>query len=79
MGRGGGHRAGGDLAGVGTKRTITLLDDSPISRTEAFLRQAKIAHRRGDRQRAVLWAKKAKHETPDAAAVDAFMAELGEE
>jgi tetratricopeptide (TPR) repeat protein len=67
-----------DLA-VKVLRTITLLEDSPISRTEAFLRQAKIAHRRGDRQRAVLWAKKAKHETPDAADVDAFLAELGEE
>lgn len=66
-----------DLA-VKVLRTITLLDDSPISRTEAFLRQAKIAHRRDDRQRAVLWARKAKHESPEDGDVDAFLAELGE-
>ena len=49
-----------DLA-VRVLRTITLIDgECPISRTSAFLRQAKIAHRRGDRQRAVLWARKAK-------------------
>ncbi|HWB81061.1 MAG TPA: tetratricopeptide repeat protein [Nannocystaceae bacterium] len=60
-------------------RTITLIDgDCPISRTSAFLRQAKIAYRRGDRQRAVLWARKAKHEGPDSPEVAEFMAELGE-
>lgn len=66
-----------DLA-VKVLRTITVLDECPISRTEAFLRQAKIAHRRGDRQRAVLWAKKAKQEEPDNADVVQFLAELGE-
>jgi len=59
-------------------RTITLMDECPISRVEAFLRQAKIAFRRDDRQRAVLWARKAKHEAPDSAEVAAFLAELGE-
>jgi predicted Zn-dependent protease len=66
-----------DLA-VKVLRTITLLEDSPISRTEAFLRQAKIAHRRGDRQRAVLWARKARHEDADDANVAQFLTELGE-
>ncbi len=60
-------------------RTITLIDgECPISRTSAFLRQAKIAHRRGDRQRAVLWARKAKHEEPESSEVADFLAELGE-
>lgn len=67
-----------DLA-VRVLRTITLIDGPcPISRTSAFLRQAKIAHRRGDRQRAVLWARKAKHEAPDSAEVGEFLTELGE-
>ncbi|MEM7153241.1 MAG: tetratricopeptide repeat protein, partial [Myxococcota bacterium] len=66
-----------DLA-VKVLRTITVLDDCPISRVEAFLRQARIAHRRGDRQRAVLWARKARHEAPDSEDVAAFLAELGE-
>ncbi|MCH9688761.1 MAG: tetratricopeptide repeat protein [Deltaproteobacteria bacterium] len=66
-----------DLA-VKVLRTITVLDDCPISRVEAFLRQAKIAHRRGDRQRAVLWARKARHENPDNEDVTAFLTELGE-
>lgn len=66
-----------DLA-VKVLRTITVLDECPISRTEAFLRQAKIAHRRGDRQRAVLWAKKAKQEEPENPDVVQFLAELGE-
>jgi Tfp pilus assembly protein PilF len=67
-----------DLA-VRVLRTITLLDgDCPITRGDAFFRQARISYRRGDRQRAVLWARKAKHESPDAPEIDAFLAELGE-
>ncbi len=66
-----------DLA-VKVLRTITVLDECPISRVEAFLRQAKIAFRRGDRQRAVLWARKARHEAPEDEDVIAFLAELGE-
>lgn len=66
-----------DLA-VKVLRTITLLDDCAITRVEAFLRQAKIAYKRDDRQRAVLWARKARHEAPDSAEVAAFLEELGE-
>jgi tetratricopeptide (TPR) repeat protein len=66
-----------DLA-VKVLRTITVLDECPISRTEAFLRQAKIAYRRGDRQRAVLWARKARQEEADNEEVAQFLAELGE-
>ncbi|MCA9712291.1 MAG: tetratricopeptide repeat protein, partial [Myxococcales bacterium] len=66
-----------DLA-VKVLRTITVLDECPISRVEAFLRQAKIAFHRGDRQRAVLWARKARQEAPEDEDVMAFLAELGE-
>jgi tetratricopeptide (TPR) repeat protein len=67
-----------DLA-VRVLRTITLLDGPcPISRTQAFLRQAQICFRRGDRQRAVLWARKAKHESPADEDVANFLAALGE-
>lgn len=67
-----------DLA-IRVLRTITLLDtESPISRTQAFLRQARICSIRGDRQRAVLWARKAKHESPDDVEVDDFLRGLGE-
>jgi tetratricopeptide (TPR) repeat protein len=67
-----------DLA-VRVLRTITLLEGPcAISRADAFLRQARISHRRGDRQRAVLWARKAKHEDPEAPEIAAFLAELGE-
>lgn len=60
-------------------RTITLIDgDSPISRPHAFLRQARIAYKKGDAQRAVLWARKAKHEDPQDEEINAFLAELGE-
>ena len=47
-----------------------------MSRPQAFLRQAQIALHRGDRQRAVLWARKAKHEGPDDPDVDEFLAQL---
>ena len=58
-------------------RTITLMEgECPITRPQAFLRQAQIALHRGDRQRAVLWARKAKHEGPDDPDVDQFLAQL---
>ncbi|MFN3187696.1 MAG: tetratricopeptide repeat protein [Nannocystaceae bacterium] len=65
-----------DIA-VRVLRTITVLEgECPISRPQAFLRQAQIALHRGDRQRAVLWARKAKHEGPDDPDVDQFLAQL---
>lgn len=67
-----------DLA-IRVLRTITLLDgESPMSRAEAFLRQAKIAEHRGDRQRALLWARKAKHEAPDDSSIAAFLIAMGD-
>lgn len=67
-----------DLA-VRVLRTITLLDTPcPISRVQAFLRQAQICLRRDDRQRALLWARKAKHEDPEDPEVMEFLSSLGE-
>jgi len=67
-----------DLA-VKALRTIALMEgDSPMSRGQAFLRQGRIALRKGDRKRAVLWARKARQEEPDLKEIEAFMAELGE-
>jgi tetratricopeptide (TPR) repeat protein len=67
-----------DLA-IRVLRTITLIDgDCPITRVQAFLRQAQICYRRGDRQRAVLWARKAKHESPEDPEVAQFLSALGE-
>jgi tetratricopeptide (TPR) repeat protein len=67
-----------DLA-VKALRTLALMEtDSPMSRGQAFLRQGRIALRKGDRKRAVLWARKARQEEPDLDEIAAFMAELGE-
>ena len=67
-----------DLAAK-TLRTITLIDSScPISRAEAFLRQGQIAKAQGDAKSAKMWARRAKREDPEWAAVDQFLGELGE-
>lgn len=67
-----------DLAAK-TLRTITLIDSScPISRAEAFLRQGQIAKAQGDPKSAKMWARRAKREDPEWAAIDQFLGELGE-
>ena len=65
-----------DLA-IRVLRTIALIDaDCPISRVQAFLRQAVIFYRRGDPKRAELWALKARHEAPDDPEVEHLLSEL---
>ena len=60
-------------------RAITMLKgDMPMSRAEAFYRQAQIVAHKGEPRRAVLWAKKAKAEDANLPGVDALLAELGE-
>jgi len=67
-----------DLA-IKVLRSITVSDqEGPISRTQALLRQAKIAFKREDRQRALLWGRRALQEDPADEEVKAFLAELGE-
>jgi len=59
-------------------RSITMMDDpKPITRAMAFLKQAQIAHLRGDPRRAQHWARKAKSLDEDLAEADNFLAELG--
>jgi uncharacterized protein HemY len=58
-------------------RSITMMEDPhPITRAMAFLKQAQIAHLRGDPRRAQHWARKAKSLDENLAEVDSFLAEL---
>ncbi len=58
-------------------RTITLLKtECPISHGEAFLRQAKISLQQGDKKRAMVLARQAKHKDPESSEVDEFLATL---
>ncbi len=60
-------------------RAITMLKgDCPMSRAEAFYRQAVIVKEKGEPRRAVLWAKKAKQEDAAFPGIDKLLSELGE-
>ncbi len=47
-------------------RAITMMDsgECPISKAQAYARQARIAHRTGDPKRAIFWARRATQEDP---------------
>ncbi|MBI2896504.1 MAG: tetratricopeptide repeat protein [Deltaproteobacteria bacterium] len=61
-------------------QAVTLMKASaPMSHPVAFLRQAKIAMKRGERPRAVLWAKRALVEDPSFGEAKRFLEELGDE
>jgi len=67
-----------DLAAK-TLRTITLIDtECPISRSQAFLRQGRIAKMQGDDKSAKMWARRARREDPDNEEAAALLEELGE-
>ena len=66
-----------DLA-IRVLRSIALMESAPISRAVAYLRQGYIAERRGDRQKAVLWGRKALMEDPNCAEATAFLQQIGE-
>ncbi|MEZ4427034.1 MAG: tetratricopeptide repeat protein, partial [Nannocystaceae bacterium] len=66
-----------DLA-IRVLRSIALMDAAPISRAMAYLRQGFIANRRGDRQKAVLWGRKALMEDPNCNEASVFLEEIGE-
>ncbi|MEO0326157.1 MAG: hypothetical protein AAF447_24625 [Myxococcota bacterium] len=60
-------------------RAVTLSkEEGPMSRAEAFLMQARIAHTRGEARRALLWARKARSEDPKLLEAEVFLKELGE-
>ncbi|HEY8427868.1 MAG TPA: tetratricopeptide repeat protein, partial [Sandaracinaceae bacterium] len=60
-------------------RVVTLLKTpGPMSKAVAFLRQAQIAHRQGDQQKAVLWARRARLEDETLVEAQQFLEQLGE-
>lgn len=66
-----------DLA-IRVLRSIALMEAAPMSRAVAYLRQGYIAERRGDRQKAVLWGRKALMEDPNCAEATDFLKQIGE-
>lgn len=66
-------------AAMNALRAITLSkSDGPMSRAQAFLMMARIAHQKNEQRRAVLWARQARTEDPNLEGVDQFLAQLGE-
>ncbi|MBL9099402.1 MAG: tetratricopeptide repeat protein [Myxococcales bacterium] len=66
-----------DLA-IRVLRSIALMEAAPMSRAVAYLRQGYIAERRGDRQKAVLWGRKALMEDPNCHEATDFLKQIGE-
>jgi tetratricopeptide (TPR) repeat protein len=66
-----------DLA-IRVLRSIALMEAAPMSRAVAYLRQGYIAERRGDRQKAVLWGRKALMEDPNCSEATDFLKQIGE-
>ncbi len=66
-----------DLA-IRVLRSVALMENAPMSRAFAYLRQGYIAERRGDRQKAVLWSRKALMEDPACTEATDFLKQLGE-
>ncbi|MCA9663443.1 MAG: tetratricopeptide repeat protein, partial [Myxococcales bacterium] len=66
-----------DLA-IRVLRSIALMEAAPITRAVAYLRQGYIADKRGDRQKAVLWGRKALMEDPNCAEATEFLQRIGE-
>jgi len=59
---------GDDDLALKALRAITLnAPDGPMTKAVAFYRQARIAHKGGDRQRALIFAKRALQEDPNLA------------
>ena len=66
-----------DLA-IRVLRSIALMEAAPITRAVAYLRQGFIADKRGDRQKAVLWGRKALMEDPNCQDATDFLQRIGE-
>ncbi|MCS6857030.1 MAG: tetratricopeptide repeat protein [Sandaracinaceae bacterium] len=70
---------GDDATAMNALKAITLQKTpGPMSKAVAFLRQAQISARQGDRQKAILWARRARVEDPNLTEVDEFLRSLGE-
>jgi tetratricopeptide (TPR) repeat protein len=70
---------GDDATALNALKVVTLQKTpGPMSKAVAFLRQAQIAQRQGDPQKAVLWARRARMEDSELAEAEQFLAALGE-
>ena len=70
---------GDDATALNALKVVTLQKaPGPMSKAVAFLRQAQIAQRQGDPQKAVLWARRARMEDEQLREAEEFLAQLGE-
>jgi len=66
-----------DLALKALQAVTLFKSPGPLSQAMAFLRQARIMHRRGDAAKAILWGKRALQEDPELADAAEFLREIG--
>lgn len=70
---------GDDTTAMNALKVVALQKTpGPMSKAVAFLRQAQIAARQGDSQKAVLWARRARIEDSELAEAEIFLQSLGE-
>ncbi|AKF05991.1 Membrane protein in colicin uptake-like protein [Sandaracinus amylolyticus] len=70
---------GDDGTAMNALKVVTLQKTpGPMSKAVAFLRQAQIAHRAGDHQKAVLWARRARIEDGELHEAEEFLRGIGE-
>jgi thioredoxin-like negative regulator of GroEL len=70
---------GDDASALNALKVVTLQKaPGPMSKALAFLRQAQIAHRQGEPQKAVLWARRARMEDAELKEAEEFLHQLGE-
>lgn len=70
---------GDDETALKALRVVTLLKTpGPMTKAVAFLRQAQIAYKQGDQQKAVLWARRARLEDDALAEAQEFLQQIGE-
>jgi tetratricopeptide (TPR) repeat protein len=70
---------GDDAAAMNALKVVTLQKTpGPMSKAVAFLRQAQIANKQGDHQKAVLWARRARIEDAELHEAEEFLHSIGE-
>lgn len=70
---------GDDASAMNALKVVTLQKTAgPMSKAVAFLRQAQIASRQGDHQKAVLWARRARIEDAELREAEEFLHSIGE-
>jgi tetratricopeptide (TPR) repeat protein len=70
---------GDDATAMNALKVVTLQKTpGPMSKALAFVRQAQIAARQGDHQKAVLWARRARIEDPELTEAEQFLQSIGE-